>query len=238
MRRGWVLSGVLLLLPVAAPAQQAEPPRTLTVTANATVERAPDQAVLTLAVESESENARDASRANAAKMEKVVAALRQAGIPADRIRTIGYELQPQYARENRGQDQPRIVGYRAVNRVRVTIDAIDRVGPALDASIQAGANRADELYFRLKDATEARLEALRIATEKAKREARTIAEAAGETLGAAQSIHTDSYAPSPPPVPVFDRAMAMEMAKAPATPVEAGTLNVGATVTIVFRLGR
>lgn len=239
MRYGLLLG--TLLLPGALSAQQVvEQPRTLTVSASASVERAPDQAMLTLAVESEAGNARDASRANASKMEKVVAALRQAGIPADKIRTVGYELQPQYARENRGQEPPRIVGYRAINRVQVTIDAIERVGPALDGAIEAGANRADELYFRLKDASAARLEALRLATEKAKTEAQTIAAAAGETLGQAQSIHTDSYAPPPPrPImaPAYDRAVAMEAMKME-TPVEAGTLNVSAHVTIIYRLGR
>lgn len=235
MNRTWPVLAALLL-PASLAAQQVEQPRTLTVSATASVERAPDQAILTLAVESEAENARDASRANAEKMQRVVAALRQAGIPADKIRTVGYELQPQYARENRGEDPPRIVGYRAVNRVQTTIDAIDRVGPALDAAITAGANRADQLYFQLRDASDARLEALRLATQKARREADAIASAAGETLGQAQSIHTDSYSPPPPRPPVmYDRAMAMAEMKVD-TPVEAGTLSVTAHVTIVYRL--
>jgi uncharacterized protein len=238
MRTPWLLAGALLL-PATLPAQQVEQPRTLTVSATASVERAPDQAVLVLAVESEATNARDASRANATKMERVVAALRDARIPADRIRTVGYELQPQYARENRGQDPPRIVGYRAVNRVQVTIDAIDRVGPALDGAIEAGANRADQLFFRLRDASDARLEALRLATEKAKREAETIARAAGESLGPAQNIHTDSYMPPPPRPPVmYERAMAVDAAMRADTPVEAGVLSVSAQVTIVYRLDR
>lgn len=235
MNRTWPVLAALLL-PASLAAQQVEQPRTLTVSATASVERAPDQAILTLAVESEAENARDASRANAEKMQRVVAALREAGIPADKIRTVGYELQPQYARENRGEDPPRIVGYRAVNRVQTTIDAIDRVGPALDAAITAGANRADQLYFQLRDASDARLEALRLATQKARREAEAIASAAGETLGQAQSIHTDSYSPPPPRPPVmYDRAMAMAEMKVD-TPVEAGTLSVTAHITIVYRL--
>jgi hypothetical protein len=235
MRKLW-LASVLLLAPVALGAQQLpEQPRTLTVSAQGNVERVPDRAVLGLAVESESSNARDAARTNATKMERVVAALRAAGVPADRIRTIGYELHPTYARPDRAEDPPRIAGYRAVNRLQVTLDALDRVGPALDAAIEAGANRASNLHFTLRDASSARIEALQQATAKARAEAQAIAAAAGETLGVVQSIHTDSYMPPPAPAMEYARAAAMDM-KAE-TPVESGTLNVTANVTIVFRLG-
>lgn len=226
----------LLLFPGALAAQVPvmEQPRTLTVSAQGTVERAPDQAVMVLAVESESSNARDAARANAGKMDKVLGAVRKAGIPADKIRTVGYELQPMYAQQQRGDEPPRIAGYRAVNRLQVTIDDLDRVGPALDAAIEAGANRAENLSFTIRDPSAARLEALQQATAKARREAEAVARAAGERLGPIQSLQTDSYSP-PPPVPMFARAMAadaMEMK----TPVEAGTLAVTASVTIVYRL--
>lgn len=228
----------LLLLPgTLAAQQQPEMPRTLTVSAQGTVERAPDQAVLMLAVESEAASARDAARTNATKMERVLAAIRGAGIPANRIRTVGYDLQPVYSRQERAEDPPRIAGYRAVNRVQVTIDALDRVGPALDAAIEAGANRAENLYYQLKDTSAARLEALELATAKARREAEVVARAAGERLGAVQSIHVDSYAPPPPrPVEMYARAQAMDAMKLE-TPVEAGTLSVVASVTVVYRLG-
>jgi hypothetical protein len=228
---------LLLLLPAVVSAQQPEMPRTLTVSAQGTVERAPDQAVLMLAVESESSNARDAARTNAGKMDRVLAALRRAGIAADRIRTVGYDLQPVYARQEQGDEPPRIAGYRALNRLQVTIDALDRVGPALDAAIEAGANRAENLYFGIKDTSSARLEALQLATAKAKREAEAVAAASGERLGVVQSMHVDSYMPPPPrPVEMYARAVAMDAMKVE-TPVEAGTLAVTASVTIVYRLG-
>jgi len=229
-----ILSSLLLFPGVlAAQAPVMEQPRTLTVAAQGTVERAPDEAVMVLAVESESSNARDAARANASKMDKVLAAVRRAGIPAEKIRTVGYELQPMYAQQQRSDEPPRIAGYRAVNRLQVTIDDLDRVGPALDAAIEAGANRAENLTFTIKDPSAARLEALQQATAKARREADAVARAAGERLGPIQSLQTDSYSP-PPPVPMFARAMAadaMEMK----TPVEAGTLSVAAGVTNVYR---
>ena len=228
-----------LLAPATLEAQQPQPqPRTVTVSAYATVERAPDQAVMVLAVESQASTAREAARANATKMERVVAALRQAGIAADRIRTVGYELNPQYAQEDRGREAPRIAAYRAVNRVQVTIDAIDRVGAALDAAIEAGANRASNLFFRLRDPSDARTEALRQATQRARAEAQTIAAAADETLGPVLTIHTDSYMPPPPPMPgaMYDR-MAVSVEQA-ATPVEQGTVSVTANITMVYQLGR
>jgi hypothetical protein len=229
-----------LLAPAALSAQQFPPqPRTVTVSANAIAERAPDEAVMILAVESQATTAREAARANATKMERVVAALRQAGIAGDKIRTIGYELNPEYAQDNRGREAPRIVSYRAVNRLQVTIDAIDRVGAALDASIEAGANRASNLQFRLRDPAAARLEALSLATAKARAEAQAVATAADETLGPVLTIHTDSYMPPPPPMPapMYDmRAMAVEAP--PMTPVEQGTIAIMANVTMVFQLGR
>jgi uncharacterized protein YggE len=80
----------------------------------------------------------------------------------------------------------------------------------------------------------ARLEALKKAVERAKQEAGVIASAAGQTLGVPQSINVDSYMPQPPR-PVMYR-MDAAMAQAAPTPVEGGTLEIGASVTIVFRL--
>lgn len=228
----------LLLVPavLAAQAPAVEPPRTLTVSGQGTVERAPDQALMVLAVESEAPSARDAARANAAKMDRVLGAVRKAGIAADKIRTVGYELQPMYAQQRQGDEPPRIAGYRAVNRLQVTIDDLDRVGPALDAAIEAGANRAENLYFQIKDPSAARLEALQQATARARREAEAVARAANARLGPIQSLQTDGYTPpSPRPMEMFARAVAGD-AMAMKTPVEAGTLTVTASVTIVYLL--
>ncbi len=222
-------------LPAAAQAPQAPPPRTLTINANATVDRAPDQAILLLAVESEGTTAQRAAATNATMMDGVIGALRALNIPAAQIRTVSYELQPQYA-QDRGE-QPRITGYRALNQVQVVLDAIDRVGPTIDAALGAGSNRVSNLTFGIKNPSGARLEALAKAVEKARAEAEVIARAAGQTLGEPLSINTDSYYP-PPPRPMYARAqmdMAMSVA-APPTPVEGGTLEIGATVNIVYRL--
>ena len=225
-----------LAVPAAALAQDPPPPRTLAVDATAEVERQPDQATLSLAVETEGESAAMAANRNAERMEAVVVAIRGAGIPRDRIRTLGYQLHPVYARTTQQQPEPRITGYRAVNTVQVEIDSIPRVGALIDASIGAGANRVTGLAFGLRDFEGARRDALRQAVEMARAEAELIAQAAGERLGPPLSIHSGGYMrPPPQPMPMYDRAAAVEAMPAP-TPVEGGTLTVTATVSIVYRL--
>src|SRR5690606_31105787 len=136
------LYALLIPAPLAAQVPQQPAERTITVEATGTVERTPEQAKLLLSVESEAATAAEAGRANANQMERLVAALRQLGLSGEMVRTIGYNLSPTYGRVGpRGQESPRITGYRAMNTVQVQIDSIARVGPIIDAALQAGANR-------------------------------------------------------------------------------------------------
>ena len=230
-----------LLFPHQADAQQQqqETPRTITVSATGMVEREPEQGLVLLAVESESQNAKAAADANATKMSQLVAALRRAGVADRNIRTLSYELRPEYSQQvtREQREPPRITGYRAINMVQITVDTVTRMGGIIDVAISSGANRVDNISFRLRDHQAAHLEAVSIAMRTARREAQAVAEAAGERLGPALSIHTGGYAPPPPPMPVmYRRDVAMEQAMAPPTPVEGGTLSVMANVTVVFKL--
>lgn len=229
-----ILFAALIVLPVPVAGQQIAPgERTISISATAMVERAPDQAVILLAVESEGTTARTAAAANSAKMDRVIAALKAVPIPATSIRTVSYELQPQYSQVP--NKEPRISGYRAVNQVQVTLDAIDKVGPTIDAALGAGSNRVSDLSFGIKDAAGARMEALKKAVEKARAEADVIARAAGQALGVALMINADQYNPQPPRPVMYRMSADMAQAAAP-TPVEGGTMQVGASVSIVYRL--
>src|SRR5687767_6464654 len=239
MKRFWL--ALALAVPAAGSAQTTppQPPeRTVTVNATAMVEREPERAVILLAVESPAVSAQLAARANATKMDALVAALRKLGITGPNIRTVSYELQPQYASERipaERQGPPRITGYRAVNMVQVTVDTVARAGGVIDAAIAAGANRVAGLSFELRDPQAARNVALRLAVTRARSEAEVMADAAGQRLGVPLNITTGGYA-----VPKYARAMDMMMeaqqAPAPPTPIEAGTLTIHANVTIVYKL--
>lgn len=240
MRTTTLAALLLLAVPAIAAAQQPQerPPRSITVTAYSSVQRAPDRAVIMLAVESQAENAQEAARQNAERMTRVIDALRGAGIPEQRIRTVTYDLQPVYSqppREPRMEEwQPRIVGYRAINMVRVEVDDVQRTGGVIDAALNAGANRVDGTSFVLRDSDAAYNEALQQAVQKARAQATAAAQAAGQQLGQPLSIQVGGYAPPPPPMPAY-RGVAMD-AMAASTPVQGGELEIGASVTITFEL--
>lgn len=233
---GRILFAALLLLPGALAAQdRADMPRTITVSAQGTIEREPEEGVILLAVESEARTARAAADANAELMTRLVAALRAAGVPERSIRTTSYELRPEYRRQTeQTREPPTIAAYRAINMVQVTVDTVARMGRIIDTAIASGANRVANISFRLRDAHAAHIEAVAIAMRNARREAEAVAEAAGERLGAALNINTGGYHAPPPPMPMYARAE-MDMAAA-STPIESGTLTVVATVTVVYEL--
>lgn len=223
-------------VPVPATAQLAADPelRTIHVDATANVQRTPDRAVIALAVETVATTAREASQENARAMERVIEAIRGLGVADRDIQTLRVELSPRYD-QARDREEPRITGYVARNQVVVTSDDVSRVGPIVDAGVEAGANRVSGINFELQDPEAAHHEALRLAVEKARREAEVAAEALGETLGPVHTVRTSAYQP-------MGRAPMMApqaefRADAASTPVEPGELDVQATVSITFLIG-
>lgn len=233
---------VLALASACSPARAAAPavaptPGSLqdttlvTVTGNASVQVPSDRARIQVAVETEAASAEAASRANAEAMNRVLARVRPASGSGARIETTGYQLTPRYRQPSDRNAPPEIAGYRALNQVVVVLDEVDRVGGVLDAALGAGANRVTGLSFFASDTEPARLEAVRDATARARREAEAVADALGLAVHSAATVHTSLSGSAP----VY-RAQAMEALQVMDTPVESGSQSVDASVTITFRL--
>src|SRR5687768_10683091 len=89
--------GATMPLPLAAqtPAVSTDGPVIVT-TGEGVVKLAPDRVWVSIAAESRARSPRDAQRANADAMAAVLGKLKGAGLPADAIRTSGYDLQPEF----------------------------------------------------------------------------------------------------------------------------------------------
>jgi uncharacterized protein len=200
---------------------------TIVTTGEANVRRAPDQAFVTIAVETRARAPRDAQQQNAEAMTAVQQRVARAGIPADAVRTTGYAIQQEFDFAN-GRRTPR--GYVARNGIEVRLDAVERVGVLLDAMVDAGATTVSGVRFDLKDRAGAEREALRLAVMDARARADAIASGAGRSVDRVLRI-TDT------PQPRFVRPQAMMLDRASAsppeqTPIEAGMIDVHVQVEL------
>ena len=173
-----VLSGALLLTMSIARAQETERgPRPPSVTAHgeAVITVEPDQAEIDIGVVTQAKNAPDAARENSDKLSRVMTEVKKLLGKGDEVKTASYSLNPNYRYPQGGK--PEIVGYTATNILRIKTGALANVGKLIDASMQSGANTIQRLVFNLKDEHAAQLQALRLASTKAKAKAEEIAAA-------------------------------------------------------------
>jgi uncharacterized protein YggE len=102
--------------------------------------------------------------------------------------------------------------------------------------MQSGANTIQRLVFTLKDEQSAQLQALRLASTKAKAKAEEMAKALGLRIVRVLSI-TEGERGVRPIIMPQPRMAQMEAASAAPTPVEAGTIEVRASVTLTAEIG-
>jgi hypothetical protein len=231
-RGGAALILFLLADPQAALAA-ADTPRVITVSGQGEVRAAPDEAMLSAGVVSTARSAAAAMADNAKAMNAVFAALRGAGVAEKSMQTSGFNVSPQYAAGKDGTQTQRIAGYQVSNTVSVTVDALAKVGPTLDALVASGANSIGDITFDIKNPKAAMAQARALAVADAIERAQTLARAAGVTLGPITSIgENGGYEP---PRPMYRMMAGMAAAPAP-TPTAAGEQSVTANVSITWEI--
>ena len=190
----------------------------------------PDLAEINGGVTTEAKTARDASAANNKAMSAVLQALKTSGIADKDIQTSRLSLQPQSAPIKGDRGPMQIVGYRASNRVTVTVRDVTKVANAIDALVSSGANDISGISFMVSQASKLLDEARGKAIEDAHRKADIYARAAGVTLGAPLNISEQGM---PGPMPY--RKMAAVMAdSAPVAPGEE-MLRVSVSVSYAIK---
>jgi hypothetical protein len=232
-----LIATLMLATPVAALAQAAPPMvpaagTVLDVTAEGRSTRVPDIATIRAGVVAQGATAAAALADNATRMERVLAALKRAGIAPRDIQTASVSLNPQY-RYTDGQP-PAITGYQATNSVSVRFRAVAKAGPVLDALVAEGANQIEGPDLAIEQLEAALDEARADAVKRARARAELYARAAGLTVERIAAIreagHDAGGEPSPPVMRLRTQAVAAK------TQVVAGERDVAATLEVRFLL--
>ena len=219
------LAAAALAAPLRAqvPNPGAPPPPQIVTNGEGEAQTTPDRARVHLAVETRAQTAAAAAAENARIQTAVIARLRAMNIPAERITTVGYSVQPEYShrtREGVPEQQPRVIGYVARNTIRADVHNMAQVGPVIDASLAAGANRLGGLDMYSSREDSVRREALANAVRAARADAEMMATAAGGRLGPLLELTSGGFFRPQPAYAPMARGMEMQQADTPISPGE------------------
>jgi uncharacterized protein len=186
--------------------------------------------------------------ANKVKTEKLLAAIRGAGIRERDIQTQGIQLQPDYRWDNEpgGRGRQTLIGYIAGNSVQIKTRDIDALTSLLDILTKAGADSVYGPNFGISDPAPLRREARVRAMARGQAEAQEYARNNGFSTVRLLSVEegvsyrgTDiivtgsrisNVAPPPPPPPQPERGGDSMVAP--------GQLETGVSLNLLYRMER
>jgi hypothetical protein len=201
----------------------------------ATVKRAPDQAWLSIAIETRDGKADKARRVSAESMTALQAELCATGLSTDAIRTTGYSLSPDVEWKN---GRSTLKGYIVRNEIEIRVDDLDHLGDVIDA---ANSSRNTTLTisgpsFALKNQQVIETEALRMAVQVALSRAQALASGAGRTLGRIVRIEEHNFERVHRPEPYLMRAAVAKSNESVETPITIGDLEVRVRIGLTAEL--
>jgi uncharacterized protein YggE len=221
--RIFILLLCLSLMPLAAQTVR----RSVQASGDGSVSVRPDAARVSLSVVKQAATAADAASQNATVATAVIAAIRQLlGQNAD-VKTTQYALSAIYNSPRDGT-APQVTGFNATNTIEAVAGDPNLAGRVIDTAVAAGATRINYVQLFLRDAEPSRAQALRVAAQRARGRADSIALGLGVRLGQVLNAQ-EAYSV---PVTPINRGDGGALTTTMPTPVETGTLEVRAIVTV------
>ncbi|MGG0644874.1 SIMPL domain-containing protein [Sporosarcina gallistercoris] len=199
--------------------------QTLVVTGTGSVTGKPDLVTIQLGIITHAEQLADAQAENTTRSQSVISRLAMLDVQENDIQTSSYTVSPQY---DYIDGQQRFRDYEVHHQLRVTSRAVSSIGSIIDAAVQSGATEVFSLQFGIEQITDLYEQALSKAVENAKAHAQALATAAEVVLNhvpvTIQEVLQSEAVP-----------FAVQMGKMAAAPrIEPGTLEIRATVTVMY----
>lgn len=186
-------------------------------------------ATVDLAVQTQDSTAAAALDQNSGDTNGLLKTLFAGGISKSDVQTSGLSLHAIY-----GGPTPAITGYQVTNTVTVQIHSVGSTGTIIDSAAKAAGNsiRINQIAFSVQDPSALFDQARAEAVSQAGTEAKAMATAAGKHLGALCSLNDSAPSSVPLNTSSYDTAAGLPSP----VPIQAGSQEVKATVTAVYRL--
>jgi hypothetical protein len=203
----------------------AHNPRTLTVNASESVSVDPDLAILRIGFDTPAEDVKSAYADGARRSNAIVAAIKQAGIPENAIRSEWQYIDRVWVDSHK---------FRVEQHRTVKVPP-QRAAEILDIAIAAGANSSGPIEWTVNDAKNLEDQALDRATARAKDNATVLAKGMGVHLGALASVSNQVSAVQFP-YPMMQAMAGGGAGSASPLAIQPHQVSRQATVSAVFQI--
>jgi len=211
--------------------------RTITVSAEGKVTVSPDIANVSFSVVSQGKDPELVQGENTERMNEAIDFIKSQGIEAKDIKTVNYNLAPQYDYETRVYPlpKPNIVGYTLTQTVLVKVRDLSKTAPILAGLTRQGINQIETVSFDIDDPDRYLNEARGEAFLKARAKAETMAGYNGVRISRVVSFSESGGMPIP-----YYEMRALGVGGAPDAPpvpqIEPGTQEVTVTVSVTYEI--
>ena len=222
-----------MLVPVGIAQENCMHPRMISVTGTAEIKVPPDEAQLTLGIDSHDKDLVVAKASNDQRIKKLLALAHTAGVEAKSIQTSALSMGPEYTDEK----IPKLLGYRVSQTVAITLTDLSKYEDLMTNFLKVGVNRVDGVNFLVADPRKYREDARLKAVNAAREKANTMARELGQSIGKPWEITEEADAERTAYVYTnFQQRTSFGMPEQEASTIAGGEVTIRSTIRVSFQL--
>lgn len=228
-----VVTAIFLVVSVNQKLNTATTTNTVSFNGEGKVLAKPDVAVTNASIVTQAATSKEAQDQNSKKSRSVVDFLKRNGVDEKDIKTVGYNIYPQYVYPRSVIYEPiggpKISGYQVIENLEVKVRNLDKVSDILDGAVAAGANQIGGLVFKIDNLDKLKAEARAKAVADAKKKASELQGQIGLKLGKIVNF-TEGFSGYPGPL-LYEAQAVGGKGGGPAVPSGENEVTVNVTLT-------
>ncbi len=228
MKKAILILGLLFMTMTYAQDQKQVP--MINVSGEGKVKVAPDQASISISIETKGTKAEDVKRENDTKMDAILKFIKKSNIVKEDFQTQRVALNPNYDYLKKKSN------YVATQSVQILLKDLSKYDVLMEGLVNEGINRIDNVEFKSSKMVQLQSEARKLAMKEAKAKADDFVSVLGQKVGKAILISDNSQTYSPQPRVFAMKAMGMDVVAAPRETLAAGEIEITANVSVSFIL--
>ncbi len=219
----------LLFVTLSYSQEQKQVP-SITVSGEGKVKIAPDQALITVSIETKGTKAEDVKKENDKKMDAILKFIKKTAIAKEDFQTQCVSLNPNFDYVKKKYN------YAATQSVQILLRDLAKYDGLIEGLVDEGINRIDNVEFKSSKMKELQSDARKLAMKDAKSKAEDFVSVLGQKIGKAMLISDNSQGYNPRAFVYAMKSMASMDESTPKETLAIGEIEITANVSVSFVL--